>query len=251
MEDFLRYTKANGIKLNESKTEYMIITPKNIVPLNDTKVYYDGHIIKQVKCIKLLGVHIDDKLTFKEHCDQMIQRNLRKYIPIFYQLREYLDVKHLLDIYYANVQSIISYCILAYYSGNSSNIHKLNVIQKRILKVVFRANRIDILDYMKKHRLMNIDDIYKYKLLCLGYKMKYEPQSLPQFLQGIYKTKELLSLRNKSDFIIPFHRIKMAQNCVDFKVAKTWNKLPKEIKEITKFSMFSRQVKELLGGGQV
>lgn len=238
-----KYLLANGIKLNETKTEYMLISPNRNIPTTKSDIYYNNVKLKQVDCTKLLGVYIDSKLTFKKHMDNLVQTKLRKFIPIFRQLRNYLSTDILLKIYHANVSSLVTYCITVYYTGNTTAVEKVNKVHRRILKVLFGAHSYDIDYYMKEKNILNISESFELKLLCLGHKMKYDNQSLPVFFQDFYKNKDKLNLRNKKDFIIPFRRTRISQRSVDYTISHVWNKLPDNIKNISKYKSFIKTIK--------
>ena len=246
LHDFL---KSNGIKLNESKTEYMIVSPNRPVPKHDMDVFYNNVKIKEVNSIKLLGVHIDNRLSFNKHSENLVCKRLRKYIPILLQLRKYLSIGHLLKIYHANINSLISYCIMAYHTGNLMNIKKIRCMQQRILKIIFKIHSSELDIYMKKYGLLDVTEVYKYKLLCTGHKMVHNRHALPQYLQNVYQNKEDLNLRNKANFIVPFHRLTITQNSIDYKVAHVWNKLPIEIKTITRHNLFNKKLKKIIVNG--
>ena len=245
----MNYLKANGIKLNENKTEYMIISPNRSVPIHNMNLAYNNFVIKEVESIKLLGVHFDNKLSFSCHTQTLIARKLRMFVPILLKLRKFLPVGHLLKIYHANINSLISYCLIAYHAGNSTNITKIRGIQQRILKVIFAVRSHDLQKHMIEHGLLDVSDTYIYKILCIGHKMVYNPFSLPIFLRSIYRNKIDSNLRNNKDFIVPYHRLTIGQNSLDHRVAVVWNKLPKEIKDITRYSLFVKQAKRLLISG--
>ena len=135
-----KYLNANGIRLNETKTEYMVLTNKikRIDGYPEMKVIYDGRQIKKSETIKLLGINLDNKLTFRVHVQNLISNKLRKFLPILYRLRNVLSSKNLLKIYFANINSLISCCLLFYQTGNFTNLVKLNNLQKRLLKIIFR-----------------------------------------------------------------------------------------------------------------
>ena len=242
------YLQANGIRLNETKTEYMIISPNRKIPelASDEVVYYDGKKIQKVDCTKLLGVYIDNKLTFKNHIDYLLQKKLRKFVPIFKQLRHYLTTENLLKIYHANVNSYLSYCLMIYHTGNTTAVHKIKLMQRRILKVLFRVHSYEVDNHMKRHKILDIDDSYKLKLLCLGHKMKYDNLNLPAFFQKIYKNKNVLNLRNKNDFIVAYHRLRISQRNTDYVIPREWNKLPDIIKNIPSYKHFSKAIKKIL-----
>ena len=145
-----KYLLANGINLNETKTEYMIISPNRNIPTTKSDVYYNNFKLKQVDCTKLLGVFIDSKLTFKKHMDNLVQTKLRKFIPIFRQLRNYLSTDILLKIYHANVSSLVTYCLTIYYTGNTTAVEKVNKVHRRILKVLFGVHSYNIDHHMKE-----------------------------------------------------------------------------------------------------
>ena len=168
------------------------------------------------------------------------------FVPILLKLRKFLPVGHLLKIYHANINSLISYCLIAYHAGNSTNITKIRGIQQRILKVIFAVRSHDLQKHMIEHGLLDVSDTYIYKILCIGHKMVYNPFSLPIFLRSIYRNKIDSNLRNNKDFIVPYHRLTIGQNSLDHRVAVVWNKLPKEIKDITRYSLFVKQAKRLL-----
>jgi len=69
------WMSVNKLKLNTSKTKYMIIRSvrkeqRGYITLK----YSDGMELERVDKIKYLGVIIDDKLQFKDHCDYMLKK---------------------------------------------------------------------------------------------------------------------------------------------------------------------------------
>ena len=150
----------------------------------------------------------------------------------------------MLKIYHANVNSLISYCLMIYYTGNSSAVHKVENMQRRILKMLFGVHSCDVSIYMKKYNILNISDYYKLKLLCLGHKMKYDNLNLPVFFQKYYKNKRTLNIRNNNDFIIPFHRLRTSQRSVDYAIPREWNNLPEHIKNIPNYKRFTKAVEK-------
>ena len=90
--------------------------------------------------------------------------------------------------YYANVYSIISYCLLVYTKGNKTEFDKLLDLHRRILKIIFSTNSSSIDYIMKKHNLMNVHGIYTYKLLCLAHITVHRIDNIPHFLKTFIKT---------------------------------------------------------------
>ena len=64
------------LKLNSLKTKFMIIGDSN--SNNNVIVSIDGQPIERVNKIKYLGVIIDDRLTFKDHCEYIAKKMSKK-----------------------------------------------------------------------------------------------------------------------------------------------------------------------------
>ena len=138
------------------------------------------------------------------HMIQLLQNKLSKFVPIFRELRNYLSIDNLLKIYHTNVNSLISYCSMIYLSGNSSMVHKIERMQYRILKVIFGVRSCDVDTCMKKHKILNVINSNKIKLLSIGHKMKYDKLNLPVFFQNFYKNKILATVIKRLKFEVFF-----------------------------------------------
>ena len=130
------FLKANGIQLNETKTAFLLLTPKGKNENLPCPIFVGNNEIQQASELKFLGVFIDKKLNFKKHIDTMINK-LRKYLAIFHRIKRILNIKSMMKIYYSNVFSIISYCLLVYARGSTKNLERIERLHRRILKIIF------------------------------------------------------------------------------------------------------------------
>ena len=76
--------------------------------------------------------------------------------------------------------------------------------------------------------------------------MKHDSSTLPCFTQNVFKTKANASLRNFSDFAVPYYRTTLSQNSLDFSIAEVWNKIPKDIKKTDSYVIFKKKSKSWL-----
>jgi hypothetical protein len=79
------WLKFNKLKLNVSRTKFMIITSKRSSATDRALLTIDGEQIEEVQSMKYLGVQIDNKLALKEHMnlknrqeDEFFGTNLEK-----------------------------------------------------------------------------------------------------------------------------------------------------------------------------
>ena len=85
LEKLIDWCKFNRLDLNWSKTFFMFVTNKRVQLPNEIVV--DGNVVKVIKSFKLLGVTLDNKLNFAEHCSnvkKLINRKIYSIKRLFY-----------------------------------------------------------------------------------------------------------------------------------------------------------------------
>nr|CAI5833827.1 unnamed protein product [Callosobruchus analis] len=65
---------------------------------------------------------------------------IRSLIPKFKYLKKFRNPEHLVIVYYALIQSLISYDIVAWGSEMTAALKKLEIIQKWVIRVIFSKN---------------------------------------------------------------------------------------------------------------
>lgn len=66
---------VNKLKLNVNKTKYMIVRSNRKEVRGQVKIVCtNGEVLERVEVIKYLGIMIDSKLTFAEHCEYMLTK---------------------------------------------------------------------------------------------------------------------------------------------------------------------------------
>ena len=100
---------ANKLTLNVSKTSFLIFRSKrsNINNLPDTIGYENININRETK-IKYLGLTLEEHLSWDTHTNEMCNK-LKRFFPLFYNIRQYLDNENIRNIYYTMIYSRIKY----------------------------------------------------------------------------------------------------------------------------------------------
>ncbi len=109
------FNKLN-LKINFGKSKYIIFKPNPNLAFDSINI--NNHEIERVYCYKYLGLLIDHQLKWTDHASQ-ISKILAKYCALFYRIRNYLDIKTLIMIYFAHVLSHLIY-ILPVWGGAGS-----------------------------------------------------------------------------------------------------------------------------------
>ena len=232
---------ANKLSLNVKKTNFMAF--QNMNGNNTTiDIKVNGHTIPQVKVTKYLGVHIDDKLTFKNHTSH-IANKLSKGNRLLAKLRHFTDQSNLLNFYHANLHSHINYCSNAWGSAAESYIKRLGNLQNKSLNLIS----------FKKLDPSNSDAIYKENRLLPVNKAICLNQCL--FIWKIVHSVYDDSMQSKFDhilrhqnfatnykFILPYRRLTAGQRSLTHAGIKNWNKLTQDIRSLTSMALFKKAV---------
>ena len=93
--------KTNKLTLNANKTNFIIFTSENKrtnIDIPDT-LQVENLIINRITHTKYLGLIIDERLSWKEHVNQLCIR-LKSLFLIFYDIRNFIHLKHAQIIFY-------------------------------------------------------------------------------------------------------------------------------------------------------
>ena len=156
---------ANKLSLNIGKTKYSLFhKPSRIddLPLKLPKLSITNQEIKRESYTKLLGVILDENLSWKKHL-KYIENKIAKSIGLMYKDKPFLDKDSLLSLYLSYIHSYINYANLASAITHKTNLKKIHSQQEHALRIVYNKDR----HYHTKElfRSCNVLNVYKLNLL--------------------------------------------------------------------------------------
>lgn len=196
--------KANGFMLNESKTQQMVFSLREM-PNEDN-----------LNSVKFLGVIIDNKLTWEPHIIY-ISKKLSRVIYLLKQLKNHIPIKYLRSAYFAFFQSIILYGILFW--GNSSHINDILLLQKKAIRILSDSHSLAHCKTLFVNlKIMTVVNLYIYTVLI------YIKNNLDNFQHR----HDIHSYNTRSSICInlPHYRLSKSANSYDILGLKLYNKLP-------------------------
>jgi len=111
--------QANYFLLNESKTQSMIFTLKQIN--------------QDVDSVKLLGITLDSKLSWSQHIADVCSR-LSRVIYLLRNLKKCIPVMYLKNCYFAFFQGTFLYGLELW--GGASDVEKVLLLQKKAIRIL-------------------------------------------------------------------------------------------------------------------
>ena len=141
------YMKSNLLHINLDKCCYIHFSPlfrqiseESNVPNNNNNesvnVTLDGHVIKEVKQTKFLGVIIDNKLSWLPHISYL-ENKLKVALGAIKRIRQHIPDKNIKSIYHSLFESHLIYCISVWGGIPKTHTQKLFRLQKKCLRILY------------------------------------------------------------------------------------------------------------------
>ena len=243
MKSSLNFTigALQSLTINISKTHYMIFSnkpiPDNLPPMA-IKNGFEYNVISRVNNFKFLGVFFDERLKFNFHTSHLTNK-LSQISSMLLKVSKFLPCHILKTLYYAHVHSILSYCINLWGGTNGIHLNSLNIMFKRIIRII---NNADFLDHtrplLKSNKLLNIYDLYRYTLLKEYFTIYILVDRDCQYPRHNYNT------RNHRAIMPDRHRRTIFERSFLYAAPYQYNRLPPHLKAITTLNKFKRALKD-------
>ena len=175
----------NGMQANPDKFHFMLLSSK--VLHVDKLDIGNGTIICSEPYIKALGVVIDHKLNFSEHVSASCKKAARQ-LNALARISRFLDVHSRKIIYNSFICSNFNYCPLVWTFCGKMNNKKIERIQERALRILYRDYTSELSQLFEKS---GEDTVLISRLKCLSIEMFKATHGMsPQCLQELFQIKD-------------------------------------------------------------
>ena len=237
LDDICNWCKENSMVLNPSKTECMLITTRQKLQLNPPplSLSINSEAIKQVKEHKLLGIIVDNQLTWQAHLDYVCKK-ISKNLFLMSKLIPLTDPPTRRLFYAAHVQSHIDYSSTVWDGCSDNTLKRLNSLHRRAAKLIL-PKRSDTTE--ERMRDLDMLPLRKHLLYNKGVFMhKVTHSSAPQYLTDLFRPAASPYKTAERKLFVPRPRIDMFKNSISYAGAHLWNDFPAHITLAPSMSTF-------------
>ena len=248
MSEIKRWMNSKRLKLNEDKTECLVIGK------NSDLVRYDLTNIKVLDTdmplsnkVKDLGIIIDKNLSF---CDQVnsVVKIANYHLKNLSFVRKYLDIDSMKKLIHNHVISRLDYCNSVYYGLPNYLLKKLQMIMNRaarLIKTIPRRERITT-TLIELHWLpIKARIVYKICVLTFQAKKLGKPTYLNELLEDYCTMSQVILRHNTEHCRLNESRYNQEIGRRAFKncAPRLFNKLPASVKQCDDISVFKKRLK--------
>lgn len=248
MESITNWTSENRLSINQSKTKSVLFASKRIrskMPPNnqDLNITLPGSDtpITQVKSQKLLGVTLDQDLTFDDHVESL-GKKLSKRIGLLKRIKNCLPYEERVSFYTATIKPALMYGSSVWTLCSKSNIDLIFKLQKRAARVILNVdNCARTVPLFNRLKWLPFYEEAKINRHCILFKRVYG--NLPEYMDDILIRNSDIHKRstryNEINFICPKYKLETeAGRSFTVTSIKEWNSLPIDVRKLSTVKSF-------------
>ena len=243
------WSKKNNMDIHMTKTSCMLVgTKKRLSDSRALNIKIDDVTIKNVSKQKLLGVYIDENLTWSSHIDHLCSIVSSK-ISLLRQLATYVPTNVQKLYYQGYILPYIDYGSVVWGAVSSTNIERLTKLQKRAARIILHADYDTSSDQMfKELRWLSVPDKLKYNKAVLTYRAvnNLSPEYISKLLKPMSEVHNL-NLRSSVNgtLYVPKSRTSLYDSSFSCSAPRLWNALPQTVTNASSLSTFKQSLKQI------
>jgi len=249
IEEVRSWSTSNMLKLNDSKTEFLVVGSKHSrVNLDISSISIGDATVPAVTSARNIGAVMDNKLTMADHVSSVC-KSAYAHLRNIAQIRRYLTQDATATLIHSLVTSRLDNLNSLLFGLPDNVTAKLQRIQNHAAKVVVRKNKYDhVTPIMQSLHWLPVLYRIEYKILLITHKCLHgiAPEYLASRLQKYVPGR---ALRSADQYLLVERRANLrSYGDRSFSVAapKLWNNLPLDLRKCDSLISFKAQLKTFL-----
>ena len=163
----LNWIRNNGLKANPDKFHLLLSDPNE-----EFSIKVDNFDLKNSKCQKLLGIKLDNKLTFSDHVKSICTKASQK-LHALSRVSNFMTLNQRKTIMNTFILSHFGYCPLVWMFHNRKFNHRINRLHERALRIVYKDDKSSFKELLIKDDSFTIHERNIQTLAIELYKVSY------------------------------------------------------------------------------
>ena len=207
-------------------------------------IYTNNQKIKTADTLKLLGVTIDSKLNFSEHVSSSCIKASQR-IGVLMRLRNLIPTEAKLQLYKSAVLPYLTYCHLVWNFCRASDARKLERLQERGLRAVYKNKHASYTQLLERAKLPTLANRRLQDICILMYKVKH--RLCPNSICNIFNEHTSAYNLRQSDFSTPrYNTVTYGKHSLRYVGPKLWGKLSTSDRSAKTLQAFTNQGRSYL-----
>ena len=245
------WMKSNKLKLNEDKTEAMLMGTKSKCESALTKsmsIEVGGNDIAFADNVKNLGVFLDPQLEMKKHIGHICRSSYLE-IRRIGKIRKFLTVETATRLTCSRVLTRLDYCNSLLGGVAKKQINRLQRAQNSAAKMVLRKKKKDhVKPLLNQLHWLPVEQRIQYKLGTLAY--RHFDGTLPPYLSDkLSHHTTTRTLRSSGQLLLTTPQTKLktsGDRSFRFQTPHIWNSIPLQVRQSPSLNSFKKNMKTYL-----
>jgi len=239
----------SNLKINDSKTEFLIITSSHQRhSINDINIEIGDSKVAPSLCAKSLGVTFDNCMTMDNHVINCC-RSIHFHIRNIGKIRHLLSQDTAAQLVHSVITSRLDYCNSLLYGLPDTLTGRLQRMQNIAARIVSRTSKsAHITPVLKILHWLPVKQRIKFKVLLLTHKIIHS--NAPDYLRSLiihHMPSRLLRSSNHFLLEVPKTRLKTyGDRSFSYAAPTEWNKLPIDLRTCSNLHTFKSELKTYL-----
>ena len=232
----LNWLKNNGLKANPDKFHLLLSDPSETYSVN-----VGNCNVQNSKCETLLGIKIDNKLTFDDHVSTICSKASQK-LHCLARIGNYMTLKQRKIIMRAFILSQFGYCPLVWMFHSRKLNNRVNRIHERSLRIVYKDNKSTFEELLDRDDSFTIHEKNVQTLAIELYKVYYG--LAPKIMNFVFPIKDNVRYAGENNFSTRnVKSVYQGTETLAHLGPKIWSIVPNDIKKYS-LSKFVKKIRK-------
>jgi hypothetical protein len=249
VEDIRKWMAMNKLKLNDDKSELLVITPsRQTHKCNISQIKMGDNNVTASESVRNLGIMFDNIMSMKPQVDTVVKQSNYQLRSIG-KIRQYLSFDACSSLIHASISSKLDYGNSLLFGLPDTQIKRLQKVQNTAARILTRTRKYDhITHVLKSLHWLPVAKRIEFKINFITYKCLNDqaPEYLSELI-SVYNPPRSLRSTDQNLLSVPPTRLKTYGDRAFSKAAPTlWNNLPEDIRRATSLDSFKNNLKSHL-----